>query len=190
MTVKQLLHEKRMDIQKVAEKHGAFNLRVFGSVVRDGNRHQHPVGVVQPDSFAAPGRELDHDGISAGRSSRSVRPIEAVRFPASSAVAACGWGAYYAARKSVCEYLFKIRRQARILIFREVRGGYLVPLGVWVIRETVKNAMETSVPIILDNFNDSLVKMADGLMVNLKNWKKSSKMVDFIKNQRTIDDYL
>jgi len=99
-------------------------------------------------------------------------------------------GAYYAARKSVCEYLFSIRKQARVLIFREVRGGYLVPLGVWVIRETVKNAMETSIPIIIDNFDDSLVKMAEGLMVNLKQWKKSSKMVDFIKNQRTIDDYL
>ncbi|MHA1749386.1 MAG: Nre family DNA repair protein, partial [Promethearchaeota archaeon] len=45
-------------------------------------------------------------------------------------------GAYYAARKEICEYLYNIRRQARILIFREVRGGYIVPLGVWVIRET------------------------------------------------------
>jgi len=34
MTIKQLLHERRTDIQKVAAKHGAFNLRVFGSVVR------------------------------------------------------------------------------------------------------------------------------------------------------------
>ena len=34
MTIKQLLHERRTDIQKAAAKHGAFNLRVFGSVVR------------------------------------------------------------------------------------------------------------------------------------------------------------
>jgi len=99
-------------------------------------------------------------------------------------------GAYYAARKSVCEYLFKIGRQARILIFREVSGGYLVPLGVWVIRETVKNALETSPPLILDNFNDSLDKMGEGLMVDLKQWKKSSKMIDFINHQRTIDDFV
>jgi len=99
-------------------------------------------------------------------------------------------GAYYAARKSVCEYLFKIGRQARVLIFREVSGGYLIPLGVWVIRETVKNALETSPPLIFDNFNDSLNKMGEGLMVDLKQWKKSSKMIDFIKNQRTIDDFV
>ena len=35
MTIKQLLYERRTDIQKVAAKHGAFNLRVFGSVVRE-----------------------------------------------------------------------------------------------------------------------------------------------------------
>jgi len=34
MTIKQLLHERRMEIQKIAEKHGAYNLRIFGSVVR------------------------------------------------------------------------------------------------------------------------------------------------------------
>ncbi len=99
-------------------------------------------------------------------------------------------GAYYAARKEICEYLYKIGRQARILIFREVRGGYVVPLGVWVIRETVKNAMNATQPKILDNFDDAVVDMAKGFMVNLKYWKKSSKIINFIKTQRTIDSFL
>jgi hypothetical protein len=98
-------------------------------------------------------------------------------------------GAYYAARKSVCEYLYNIKRQARILIFREVSAGYLVPLGVWVIRETVKNAMESNKPMILDNFDNALDKMAEGLTVNLTHWKKSSKIINFIKTQRTIDAF-
>jgi hypothetical protein len=99
-------------------------------------------------------------------------------------------GAYYAARKEVCEYLYKIGRQARVLIFREVRGGYVVPLGVWVIRETVKNAMNATQPMILDNFDDAVVNMAEGFMVDLKYWKKSSKIINFIKTQRTIDTFL
>jgi len=99
-------------------------------------------------------------------------------------------GAYYAARKAVCEYLYAIRRQARVLIFREVSAGYEVPLGVWVIRETVKNAMFTSDPLVLDNFNASLLKMADGLMVDLTHWQHSSKLINFIKTQRTIDSFL
>ncbi len=99
-------------------------------------------------------------------------------------------GAYYAVRKAVCEYLLKIKRQARVLIFREVSAGYLVPLGVWVIRETVNNAMEVGNPIILDNFDAALNKMAEGLMVDLKHWKKSSKLINFIKTQKIITDYI
>ncbi|MBD3211907.1 MAG: hypothetical protein GF311_04790, partial [Candidatus Lokiarchaeota archaeon] len=99
-------------------------------------------------------------------------------------------GAYYAARKSVCEYLYRIRRQARILIFREVSSGYIVPLGVWVIRETVKNAMDFSSPKILDNFTDAIKEMGKGFIVELKDWKHSSKLINFIRNQRTLDQYI
>ena len=99
-------------------------------------------------------------------------------------------GAYYAARKSVCDYLYNIKRQARILIFREVSGGYVVPLGVWVIRETVKNAMYTAGPLKLDNFDDAVKSMAEGFMFDYKYWKQSSKLINFIKSQRTIDSFL
>ena len=98
-------------------------------------------------------------------------------------------GAYYAARKAVCEFLYKIRRQAQILIFREVSSGYTVPLGVWVIRETVNNAMETNIPLIFDNFDAALNQMAEGLILDLKHWKNSSKLINFIKTQRTIDSF-
>jgi hypothetical protein len=78
----------------------------------------------------------------------------------------------------------------RSLIFREVSGGYVVPLGVWVIRETVNNAMWTSEPIKLDNFNDAINKMTEGFIVQFKHWKKSSKLINYIKTQSTIDKFL
>jgi len=34
MTIEQLVHEKREEIQRIATKHGARNIRVFGSVAR------------------------------------------------------------------------------------------------------------------------------------------------------------
>ncbi len=34
MNIEQLLREKRDDIRTVAAKHGAYNIRIFGSVVR------------------------------------------------------------------------------------------------------------------------------------------------------------
>ncbi len=48
-------------------------------------------------------------------------------------------GAYYAARLGALEYLNRINRQAKVLILRDVRPEYWVPLGVWIIRETVRN---------------------------------------------------
>ncbi|KKM76988.1 hypothetical protein LCGC14_1374550, partial [marine sediment metagenome] len=58
------------------------------------------------------------------------------------------------------------------------------------IRETVNNAMLTSTPIIMDNFNDAIRKMAESFIVDYKYWKASSKLINFIKSQRTLDRFL
>ncbi len=34
MGIDELLKEKRQDILQIAERHGAYNVRIFGSVVR------------------------------------------------------------------------------------------------------------------------------------------------------------
>lgn len=51
-------------------------------------------------------------------------------------------GGYYAARFAVAEALSRMRRQARVVVFREIGCGYGVPLGVWEVRESVRRAFE------------------------------------------------
>ncbi len=51
-------------------------------------------------------------------------------------------GAFYATRLGVLEHLRSRRRQAKALVIREVKPEYWAPLGVWVIRETVRNGFE------------------------------------------------
>ncbi|MFB6119857.1 MAG: DNA repair protein NreA [Halobacteriaceae archaeon] len=51
-------------------------------------------------------------------------------------------GAYYAARLGVLEYLDRIDRQAKALVLREVSDDYWAPVGVWQIRESVRNAFD------------------------------------------------
>ncbi len=51
-------------------------------------------------------------------------------------------GAYYAARVGVLEHLADIDRQAKVLILREVSDEYWAPVGVWQIRESVRNAFD------------------------------------------------
>lgn len=51
-------------------------------------------------------------------------------------------GAFYAARLGVLEHLVNRKRQCKVLIVREVKPEYWAPLGVWIIRETVRNAFD------------------------------------------------
>lgn len=50
-------------------------------------------------------------------------------------------GGYYATRLAVLEHLDKIKRQAKVVVFREVGEGYSLPLVVWQVRENVRNAV-------------------------------------------------
>jgi len=58
--------------------------------------------------------------------------------------AASQGGGYYAARLSVCEALAtKMRKQARVVVIREIMPEYDLPVGVWEIRENVRHAMDS-----------------------------------------------
>ena len=48
-------------------------------------------------------------------------------------------GCYYAARLAVCELLEKERRQATVIVLREAHPGYIMPVGVWQVREDEPN---------------------------------------------------
>ncbi len=58
-------------------------------------------------------------------------------------------GGYMAARFSVLEYLYRIKKQAKVLILREVKPQYIIPVGNWQIRETVKQALRQG-PLLKD----------------------------------------
>jgi hypothetical protein len=98
-------------------------------------------------------------------------------------------GAYYAARLAVVEHLIRVRKQATAVVFREVRGGYIVPLGVWVIRETVRDAF-TRKPKIFETLKDSLVEIGKYFETSLRRWMKNSKILENIRKQRTLLDYI
>ncbi|MDY7082753.1 MAG: Nre family DNA repair protein, partial [Halobacteria archaeon] len=51
-------------------------------------------------------------------------------------------GAYYASRLGVLEHLHDEGRQAKALVIREVSDEYWAPVGVWQIRESVRNAFD------------------------------------------------
>lgn len=51
-------------------------------------------------------------------------------------------GAYYAVRLAVLEKLLELKEQYSVLVVREILPEYFVPLGVWVVREGARRALE------------------------------------------------
>ena len=52
-------------------------------------------------------------------------------------------GGYYATRLSILKHLDSIKRQACVLVIRLETPSYWAALGVWVVRESVKKALQT-----------------------------------------------
>ena len=52
----------------------------------------------------------------------------------------CG-GGFYSVRLALAEKLEKMKKQASVLVLRFITGEYAIPLGVWVVRESVRKAL-------------------------------------------------
>jgi hypothetical protein len=68
-------------------------------------------------------------------------------------------GAYHAARLAVLESLAIRKRISGCLIHRVIGSGYWAPVGVWLVRETVRDAMLTK-PKVYDKLSDALEAIA------------------------------
>ncbi|MBI4393175.1 MAG: hypothetical protein HY556_05160 [Euryarchaeota archaeon] len=95
-------------------------------------------------------------------------------------------GAYYAARLSVLEHLVARQRQATVLIYREITEEYWAPLGVWVIREGVRNAMTTN-PLFFDSAAAAMAHVST--TARFKDWHRRSPFVTNLLRQKRLDDF-
>jgi len=95
-------------------------------------------------------------------------------------------GGYYAARIGIVEGLIGMKRQARIVSFREISEGYVIPLGVWVVRETVRNAFKSKPLRFLSRdlalkYIDSRLKLPIESYISQSNILSQKRLQDFIK---------
>ena len=97
-------------------------------------------------------------------------------------------GAYFAAKLAVSEYLLKNKIQAGVLIFREIRPEYAIPVGVWQVREGIREAMKQK-PQIITKFNEALEIAATKTSVSKNEWIKNGKITNMIR-QKTLLDYI
>ncbi|MGM0371450.1 MAG: DNA repair protein NreA [Halobacteriota archaeon] len=93
-------------------------------------------------------------------------------------------GAYYAARLGVLEHLESIGRQAKALVLREVSDDYWAPVGVWQVRESVRNAFEegpkpdlAGEPGVAETFESAIGQIVPHLPVSLGALRRKSELV-------------
>ena len=102
-------------------------------------------------------------------------------------------GGYYAARLPILEYLEKEKRQASVLAIRIELPSYWAALGVWVVRESVKKAMENK----KFSFADMKELLESTRKIGMIKFGydpekiiKKSKILENIKNQSTLGKWV
>jgi hypothetical protein len=96
-------------------------------------------------------------------------------------------GAYFAGKLAVSEYLLKNKIQAGVLIFREIRPEYAIPVGVWQVREGIREAMGGK-PQIISSFKNALEIAANKTSISKAEWIKNGKIIEIIR-QKTLSDF-
>lgn len=101
-------------------------------------------------------------------------------------------GGYYATRLPIIEYLDSIRRQAAILVIRLETPSYWAGLGVWVVRESVRKALQNRT-LSFDSY-DEFVRSAENICLskykyNPENLLKHSRLLSQVKTQRNLHQW-
>jgi hypothetical protein len=91
-------------------------------------------------------------------------------------------GAYYAARLGVLEHLQERGRQAKALVLREITDDYWAPVGVWQVREGVRNAFDGE-PGVGQTFGETLSAVSDQLPVSTGALRRKSELVAGLQSQ-------
>jgi hypothetical protein len=96
-------------------------------------------------------------------------------------------GAYFAAKLPVVEYLSKNKIQSGVIILREIRPEYAIPVGVWQVREGIRQAMKKK-PDFADNFDQALALASKKMSISQSEWLSHGNIGKLMK-QKTISDF-
>jgi len=98
-------------------------------------------------------------------------------------------GCYYAARLAVNELLHRERRQAGVCILREAHPGYILPVGVWNVREHVREALRQP-PRRFEDVPSALAAASAILDIPMGRWIARSAVLRHLLYQRRLDHFV
>jgi len=98
-------------------------------------------------------------------------------------------GCYYSARLAITERLIRERKQASALVLREIHPGYILPVGVWNVRESLRTALRSN-PNKFDTLDSAMKYACKNLTIPFQKWLERSTLLRQSFYQRKISEYL
>ncbi|MFH1105824.1 MAG: hypothetical protein V1731_01265, partial [Candidatus Aenigmatarchaeota archaeon] len=98
-------------------------------------------------------------------------------------------GCYFASRLAVSEALESEKRQAAAVVMRESHPGYIMPLGVWLVRESVRKALKTT-PNKFADLKSALEHVSSKFDIKIDMWIRNSAVLKNAMQQRTLGNFL
>ncbi len=100
-------------------------------------------------------------------------------------------GGYYAARLPILEYLNSIQRQASVIVLRIETPSYWAALGVWVVRESVRKALQNKMAFnSREELVDSVKKIGSiKYKFDFSDILKQSKLLKEVKTKRSLQEW-
>jgi hypothetical protein len=75
-----------------------------------------------------------------------------------------------------------------VVVLREARPGYIMPVGVWQVRENVRNAMRQK-PHLFNTLDESLKFISRRFKIPLRRWILQSELLKNALFQKKITDF-
>lgn len=98
-------------------------------------------------------------------------------------------GCYYSGRLAITEKLLELRKQAAALILREVHEGYIMPVGVWNVREHLRQTLQTK-PVMLSGLSEMMSYTKSKMEIGEGTWIRNSHLLTTTIHQRRIGEYM
>jgi hypothetical protein len=74
-----------------------------------------------------------------------------------------------------------------VIVLREIRPEYAIPVGVWQVREGIRSAMKQP-PIFGDTFDDALTFASKKMSISKPEWLSKGNIMKLVR-QKIISDF-
>jgi len=98
-------------------------------------------------------------------------------------------GCYYSVRLASAEFLYKENRQAGVIAMREIHPSFIMPLGVWINRESVREAFKQK-GRKFNTLKETIAYISSRFEIRIEEWIKTSTLLKDALYQEKITKYL